>query len=499
MASGEELTIQASFVAVSIGVNVARDKNYRDSMIIRSIQRINRDFIPAKLRNTIVFELEVGRDYLRKNLDGEIYFIEYGTKTLPLEHVALIPKGNYLTVAVIGGFVDKASHPKDTLKLIKSILELPQLEKIIPDIAAFPVACSCSPMITVGVAKNPYADRLALLGDIVGSRLYKDGLYSAYLMASSLAKIVLREGIDKRTLGRSYGKTIKWLSLDNRFGKQVFCMIRFTFRSALLSRIFYQTFATEMKIKDASKRPLGEVLWKIASGSSDYKQIFKDMFSFRVLRSAFVGGVLMTLRNIFIEFLFGLKWGEYGRYPTVILKEKRDYIKGSISLTSGMALDESPDFERMYAIKIKASRERIFEELGKFGDDQRSYLWLRFIKIKRISGVPNESESVIRYKLKFPPLELDMQLKRVIPARILFYEVSERFVDKGKLIFETKPTEDGNSRLVIYTAFSFKKGRSIGSKIFWRLSRLIFPAFIHDIVWNHALCSIKEKSEGGVV
>ncbi|TET88901.1 MAG: hypothetical protein E3J46_04145 [Desulfobacteraceae bacterium] len=88
-----------------------------------------------------------------------------------------------------------------------------------------------------------------------------------------------------------------------------------------------------------------------------------------------------------------------------------------------------------------------------------------------------------------------MHLKRVVPEEVLFYEVSEKFVDSGKLIFEIKPTKDGNNRLVIYTAFDFKRGRGVGTKIFWGFFRLFFPAFVHDIVWNHSLCTIKQEAE----
>ena len=88
-----------------------------------------------------------------------------------------------------------------------------------------------------------------------------------------------------------------------------------------------------------------------------------------------------------------------------------------------------------------------------------------------------------------------MKLTRVVPDEVLYYEVSEKYADRGRLIFEIKPTEDGNNRLVIYTSFDYKKGKMAVSKIFWWLVRLFFPAFIHDVVWNHALCSIKEDAE----
>ncbi len=302
-------------------------------------------------------------------------------------------------------------------------------------------------------------------------------------------------GTDKKTLVRDYGKTVKWLSRDNRYGRLVFRLIRLSFSTPFLSRIIYQTFATELKIRDKDKRVLGQVLWKIASGHADYREILGEMLSFRALSSVLIGGLLVTLRNVLIEFLFGLKWGEYGRYPTVVLKEKRDYIKGSLSSALKKVLGGNPDFERMYAIKVKASKRRIFEELGKFGDEGRSYMRPRFIEIRRTVGLANQIDSIIRYKLKFLPISLDMKLKQVVSEEALYYEVSEKFADRGKLIFEIKSTKDGNNRLVIYTAFDYKKGNGAITKILRWFYRKLFPSFIHDVVWNHALCSIKEEAE----
>jgi flavin-dependent dehydrogenase len=495
--SGDEVSLSASFVAVATGVNAGTRKAYRENPLVSSIQGISPDFIPAKLRRALVFELKVSPEVLEKNLKNEVYFIEYGAKDLSLEHIALIPKRNYLTVTVIGKYIDRAALPKEMREIISKIVKLPQLERILPDISKYPIACSCSPNMTVGVARNPVAERLAIIGDAVGSRLYKDGLYSAYLSASQLAYILMHKGSDKKTLIKEYGKTVRWLSLDNRYGNLVFRLIRLTFSTPFLSRILYQTFATELKTRDKNKRPLGQVLWKVASGNADYREILVDMFRFRALQSVLIGGLLVTLRNILTEFLFGLKWGDYGRYPTVVLKEKKDYIKSSLSSALGLSLDGTPDFERMYAIKVKASKGKIFGEFGKFGENTRNYMRLRFVEITRQAGLANQIGSIIKYKIKFLPLSVDMKLKQVVPKKVLYYEVSEKFADRGKLIFEIKPTKDGNNRLVIYTSFDYKKGKRALGKIFWWFVRLLFPAFVHDVVWNHALCSIKEDAELG--
>jgi flavin-dependent dehydrogenase len=496
-ATGDIISMPASFVTLSMGVNARAGKDHKENPLILSVQRINPEFVPARVRRTLVFELKIPRKVLEKNLKNEVYFIEYGSKKFPLEHLALIPKGDFLTVTVIGKYIDDAVLPRDIRKTIDKIVKLPQLNRILPNIAAYPVACACSPRMTVRTAKNPFARNLAIIGDAAGSRLYKDGLYSAYLTASKLARTVLHEGSDKKTLSREYGKTIKWLAMDNRFGKSVFRLIRLTFSTPILSRILYQTFATELKIRDKRKRPLAQILWKIASGYADYKEILKDMFSFTALTSVFGGGILVTLRNVAAESMFGLKWGEYGRYPTVVLREKRNYIKGSLSSVFGSPLDSAPDFEKMYAIKIKAGKKEIFEELGRFGDKGRNYMNLRFVEIRRTYGNPNQIGSIIRYRLKFLPVSVDMTLKQAVPEKALFYEVSEKFADRGKLVFEIKQAEDGNNRLVIYTAYDYKKGNSLFSKLFWWLFRLLFPAFIHDVVWNHALCTIKEDAERG--
>src|SRR5450759_76370 len=146
----------------------------------------------------------------------------------------------------------------------------------------------------------------------------------------------------------------------------VFGLSRVAFTRPVVGRITYQAYATECKVRDEDSRPLSDVLWKIASGTADYREVLREMCGFGVLKSILVGAVV-TLRNVAFESLFGLKWGEYGRYPTVVLKEKREALKERLAASLGMELGESPDFERMYVIKIRGSEEEILGELAKLG------------------------------------------------------------------------------------------------------------------------------------
>lgn len=494
--SGDTCTLESDFAAVSTGINPTSEKEYKESDFYKSYQDLNPRYIPPKVRRTLIFELKPGSDYLKKYMHKEIYFIETGSEKLLLDHVALVPKGAYLTVVLVGEQIDKASLPEAAGGIIDTFLSLPHIRIILPHITSTntPVSCVCSPYMIVGASREPFGNRIAVIGDAAGARLYKDGLYSAIVAAQALADTVIHKGTDRINLSAGYGQTVKWLAKDIRYGKLLFGAIRMAFRSPMLSRIIYQAFATEMKFRQMDRWPLGNVLRKIGCGTSDYDSVFRDLFTAPVIRSVLTG-IYKTARNILTEILFGINWEEYGRYPTVIVKEKRNYLKASIATSLGIKLDTAPDMERMYAIKIRALDAEIFEELGKFGGKKSKFLRLRFVGVRRISGLPNQVGSVIRYSLRVLPVSMDIRLARCIPGKTLLYEPEELFTRRGKLIFDVTPTQDGNSRLAIYTAFDFRTGRGIIGKIFWKLFKIMFPDYAHDVVWNHAICCIKGEVE----
>jgi flavin-dependent dehydrogenase len=492
--SGERVSLEASFVTIATGINAHCGLDYRDDVLVASVKRLNPAFVPGKSRKTFIFELDVGEDYIERNLRREIYFIESAAKHLALEHTALVPKGRFLTVAMIGKCVDEAVLPRDGKQIVHDFLRLPQIDRILPGLEGAPLACACAPRMTVIPARSPFGDRFAIIGDAAGSRLNKDGLFSAHLTASRLAQTVLHDGIDQQALARGYGKAIKWLAADNRYGRIVFGASRVAFTWPVIGRITYQAYATECKLRDEGRRPLSVVLWKIASSTADYREVLREMCGCGVLRSV-LAGAAVTLRNVAIEALFGLKWGEYGRYPTVVLKEKREALKERLAASLGMELGESRDFERMYVIKIRGSEEEIMGELAKLGHPNAPFLNLRFVEVRRIQGTPNQVGSVIRYWIPLVGLGAELRLTKRVGCETLLYQHDESLAAHGKLIFNVALTQDGNSRLSIYAAFDYKRGRGVAGRILWKGARVLFPGFVHDVVWNHALCTIKEDVE----
>lgn len=488
-------TLEADFTAIAAGI-----KNNPglalETPLFRSFKDLVPCFEPPGTRQTLIVELKPGRDYLKKYMHREIYFIESGSGAFRLEHVALVPKQDFLTVALVGESIDRAHLPGETRSLVRSFLALPHVQAILPRISldTAPVVCSCCPRMATHPSKSPFGDRIACIGDALGAKLYKGGLFSAFTTAESLAATIINTGIDRQSLSQCYTRLLAWLEADMDYGRRIFGFTRTTFNSPLLSRILYQAFATEMKFKTRDQWPLGNILWELGTGSGDYPAIYRDLTSWKVIRSI-ITGTVKTVRNMLAETFFGIAWEPYGRYPTVVLKERRGYIKTSISSPLGIHLEDSPEMERMYAIKIRASAQAVYRELGRYGDAGSRFLRLRFVSVSRLSGTPNQPGSVVRYKVAFPPLSMDVRLVRCIPDRSLVYEPGELFARQGILIFDITPTRDGNTRLVIYTAFNFRKGSTRISRLFWRLVKRLFPGWAHDVVWNHALCCIKGEAE----
>jgi flavin-dependent dehydrogenase len=485
--------MESDFVAFAGGVNGV--VGYRFDIGEQPVSYLTRmmpGFRPPRLRRAIIFELNTGdTEGFTQKIKGELYFILHGSRNLKLEMVSIAPKGKYITVVLIGPSIDNATN-KDNLRIINEFMSLPHIRKILPRGAKLKNICLCSPNMVTGVAKNPYGNRIAVIGDMLTANLYKDGIGSAYETSTRLAEIVFTRGIDKRSLREGYRPVIRKYGINNAVGKLVFLFIRICFSSSLFSRILYQAVITERKTQTRENRRLEKILWNTASGEDTYKNILFAMFHPVVIWSILAGGFMITLRNYFTELFFGLIWGNFGRFTTGVQKEvfeiKTEAIKKEFSGNLG---EGSLDFERMYSIRIDASREDIYEELGNFGDQDRKYFKPRFIDIRRISGEANQPGSIIRYNIFPNSMSFSLRLLKVIPGEHISYEIMDGFGRGGIFFFKIEALEknleviEGEYMLSIYVGFNFRK----------KLLKYLFPAFMHDVLWNYSLCQIKDVIE----
>ena len=63
------------------------------------------------------------------------------------------------------------------------------------------------------------------------------------------------------------------------------------------------------------------------------------------------------------------------------------------------------------------------------------------------------------------------------------------------LVFMISPEQERSYVLSIYVGFSFPRSTNPLKRVAWLVFNLTFPGFVHDVVWNHSLCKLKELVE----
>lgn len=493
-AGGNAETMTADFVVFAGGVNQSIARDFAKNPILPLIKKMIPLYRPPKVRKALICELVIDQRY-QKAIEGEIHFVEYGSKHLQIEMSSFVPKGDFVTIVLLGKSVDYAKAG-DRIRIISEYMNLPHIRRIIPSGTVQLPVCVCNPYMTVGGAKNVHGEHAAVIGDLAVSRLYKDGIYSAYLTASGLAAALLdRTDSRSNSLHKHFYPAFHSLDIDNRFGSIVFVLNRIFYSSPILSRIFYQAVLTERKTKPKRKRRLESILWQIASGDGTYRNAFLSMFHPVVIYSFLIGGVYVTLRNLATEYLFGLSWRNFERFPTGLFKEDFEEKKRELLRITRREHLLSPEFDSMYSITIKADRESILRCIGTFGSQNMKYFRPRMIKVRRVEGNGNEIGAVIKYHTPFGLLDFAMRLVRNIDDSYLLYDVIDGFGKGGVLIFNIEQVKEGVYDLYIYVALNFQRGQTFWSKLYWRLFRLLFPGYVHDVLWNHSLCKLKELAE----
>ena len=491
---GGDETIEADLAVFAAGVNRSPGMEVAADPLFESLVGVLPGFQPPRVRKALIVEMETEEE-LRDAMRSEMHFVPFGSKDLQIELASLIPKGRWTTVVLLGKSIDRAPLSQ-YLDVVERFLNLPHMRRALPQEAQFRPVCVCHPNMTVGAATNAVGHRIALVGDMVVSRLYKDGLYSAYLTSSALARCVLEQGVDRRSLELGYWPMVRSIARDNRSGRVVFLLTHVVFSRPLLSRVVYQALLTERKTEPDETRRLGDALWRIASGDDTYGHSLAAMFHPAAVWRVVVGGGLVTARNYVTERVFGLRWSGFGRYPTGVPKEEVEKKRVDIVAALGVQpFRREPDVERMYSIRIRSDETAILRQLDKFGDAGREYFTPRMIRVHRAAGRPNEVGSTIRYDVIPRWYSFSVVLEKVVAGRYLLYRALDGFPQGGILAFDIERQEAGSSVLTIYVAFDFPKPQNPLKRFVWFVFGLTFPGFVHDVLWNHALCKLKYLAE----
>jgi flavin-dependent dehydrogenase len=483
-----EKQLSAEFVVFAGGVNEKTGELARNASPFDMLRSLQPRYDPPKSRHAIIFEMEA-TGVASMPAEGDMHFVESSSGGLHLEMCSIIPKRNFFTVSLIGKSVDRALDHKAVRQLVDQFLALPRIRRTLPLEARLTVRCICNPQIVVGTARMPMGERVAAVGDMATSRQYKDGILSANLMADALARTALGHGVDEHSLYRFYGRTIARFRRDNRFARIIFFLYRRFFTNKFLSRMIYQTYSRELKWRPEDQRNFGRIFWNISSGDKSYEKIALSMLRPATMWQVLRDGFYVTLRNGLAERFFGLDWSNIGRFPVIVSWEELGATRASLRQTG------STEFECVYRIRLKADSNVAMDLLSRFGEPDRPFLHPRWVQIRRTSGRALQQGSVISYRI-FGGL-ISFKIVQTTPAERceIQYRVHGGFADGGLFLFKVEPGTAGHCFLTVYLAFDYARGDGPFSRIYWRLFRLLFPEFIHEVLWNHALCEFRHAAE----
>lgn len=187
---------------------------------------------------------------------------------------ALIPKGELLNVSLLGHGL--------THDAVGKFLQSPELQG--RDGAATQRLCGCSPRIAVSSARCSFADRFVAVGDAAVTRLYKDGIGSAFLTAQRAAWTALHVGISRQAFARGYEPLCRSIALDNRVGRFLFWLWQQSQARPHLARSWLRLLLAE-KALPMPERHGHRALWGLLTGDDSYVTIAHNLLHRGVLRA----------------------------------------------------------------------------------------------------------------------------------------------------------------------------------------------------------------------
>ncbi len=251
MQSGSEQ--QYDLVAVAIGVNSPALKVFADAGM---------GYAPPKTTKTYICEFCFGRQMITRELGTSMHVF---LLNLPrLEFAALIPKGDYVTLCLLGDDIDK--------ELVRAFLDSREVKQCLPaNWQPPPDFCHCSPKISVGSAARPYGDRIVFVGDCGTTRLYKDGIGAAYRTSKAAARTAIFHGVSATDFKDHYAPVCRRIERDNTLGRLVFFVTRLIQRRTYARRALWRMVAHEQL--DGNTQHMSQVLWDTFTGSAPYKSV----------------------------------------------------------------------------------------------------------------------------------------------------------------------------------------------------------------------------------
>ena len=183
----------------------------------------------------------------------------------------LIPKGQFANISLLG----RSLPPQAISSFLKGHGMDAQEEMS-------ELLCGCTPRVAVSAARGYFADRMAAVGDAAVTRLYKDGIGSAFITAEAAARTAIQRGVSKNDFARGYGPTCQRIAVDNLYGRLIFRLWGTARRIPYFMNTWRSAIRAESNLPPA-RQFQRQALWGIFTGDESYQTIFWRLFNQRAL------------------------------------------------------------------------------------------------------------------------------------------------------------------------------------------------------------------------
>jgi flavin-dependent dehydrogenase len=223
-------------------------------------------YVPPRTWHTVQAELPAENEFIVDSLRNRIHIVPARGKSI--RFLAITPKDNFLTLTGIGEHVRIADLERERA-------ENPVLSGLLPP--GTKVLCHCHPKVPVGIARNPYSDRVAIVGDAFISRYLKNGIESSHDTSRILAEGILRSGISAKDLrNHFYRPCIRQFRYDNVWGKALFGVYEGILRKGRFSEAYLKCVSGEAAARKGSQ---AHILWSVFAGDAPYRAIAREAFT----------------------------------------------------------------------------------------------------------------------------------------------------------------------------------------------------------------------------
>lgn len=255
---------------------------------LKLFENLDIEFKPPETTRAFISEFNLERKVVLKYFGNAMHVF---LLNIPgLEFAAIIPKGDYVTLVMLGDKINK--------KLIENFLDNDKVKNCFPPdldlVNGYP--CKCMPKINLKPAVQPFSDRVVLIGDCSVTKLYKNGIGAAYVAAKAAANTVVFKGFSKRDFEEHYWPICKSINKDNNIGKFIFLASQVVRKMDFTKRSILRLVSKEQS-KEGGKRIMSGILWDTFTGSAPYKDIFRRAFNPSFI-SNFVWEIVLSIFKI---------------------------------------------------------------------------------------------------------------------------------------------------------------------------------------------------------